>query len=887
MRQRKSENRISIGAMCIRLLGGMAVLFFLCAMLPAAAAFAAEAENAGDAGNTEAAENAGSASYAEEMENAGGSVSYSAAAGASYGQQVAQQTAPIIKAIDYRTNETILQLLAPSYYTSAEKLDKRTEIAKRDGKTFIQVTDDEVLKELKKDYIVMAFGQSFENVQRDIEQIIQRIVDNLIVTTGSSDPEFAIKNNAEKFLVGLVYLERMYNFQMGSQNIRDVLIYTPNCYGKEMTINQISWLIQIGNAGADNLSIVKGADMFGSGKVFTKNITNALTLAEFLEENHQKFNPGTKMDAWFAQASPAFITERGNASSGLYSRLWADTTLRSHILPLLNVSPNSLFVITNPATITYGIVDCYVDRSLKTSNPSLYQEKINQFQQTLEQSADQQYEFIKLWQRLCKPAVRSELSTNRVVIDSFRLYSDDPYAYVSSLWSEKFGDKAASGVQEFFSPLNMYVSFQMVGAEAITFGVRFYLARMLTDNGLSAYTHELTHHLVGSMMMNQNGTRDGLGAEVYARGLFESYETNDPPTLTMNFIFNRSGDSSRLHNGTPDRFQKVGDLQTYVSGIFDVIYTLDYAEAEAILKRSGADKQKWFHKLLQTADTKRNAGDGNYQHNIDEVVTISLAEAEQLNSIEDLVDKNMLVSRYEVNGMKTLGSLASNGYYVVPLFSANYAGVQNDKGASGDIMIRRNAFDLLAEYGYYGGMVPYISNQYKAAAASNNAVLSDTYILNKIFAGKYSSMTDFKKTMFRKRIAKIDKLSPVTITWNNQKVNINNFQILSQLMEQAVESDLKNTASASSSGTNSIRAKDTQVELLKAEIYKAYLNQTNDFRTSIYTDGISAGGETLPDTSAEDRSGLHLAVFGILAVLTLCAYRWKRKYEGKCPHGTA
>ncbi len=506
MRQRNLENRISKSAVCVRLFCGMAVLILLCAMLPAAA-FAAEAKNAGEAGNAEAVENAVSVDKSEVTKNA---------AGVSYGQQVAQQTAPKIKAIDYRTNETIFQLLAPSYYTSMEKLNKRTEIAKRDGKTINQVTDDEVLKELKKDYIVMVFGQSFDNVQRDIEQIIQRIVDNLIVTGDSRDPVFAIENNGEKFLVGLVYLDRMYNFQMGSQNIRDVLIYTPDCYGKEMTINQISWLIQIGNAGADNLSIVKGADMFGSGKVFTKNITNALTLAEFLEENHQKFNPGTTMDAWFAQASPAFIAERGNSSSGLYSRLWSDTALRSHILPLLNVSPNSLFVITNPATITYGIVDCYVDRNLKTSNPSLYQEKIKQFQKTLEQAADQQYEFIKVWQRLCKPAVKSELSTNRVVIDSFRLYSDDPYANVSSLWSEKFGDKAASGVQEFLSPLNMYVNFMMVGAEATTSGVRFYLARMLTDNGLAAYTHELTHHLVGSMMLNQNGLRDGIGAELYA-----------------------------------------------------------------------------------------------------------------------------------------------------------------------------------------------------------------------------------------------------------------------------------------------------------------------------------------------------------------------------------
>ena len=106
---------------------------------------------------------------------------------------------------------------------------------------------------------------------------------------------------------------------------------------------------------------------------------------------------------------------------------------------------------------------------------------------------------------------------------------------------------------------------------------------------------------------------------------------------------------------------------------------------------------------------------------------ITLDEAENLNSLADLIRNGMIVSRYEVNGTKTTGTLARNGYYVVPLFSANYAGVQNGAGVSGDVMIRRQAFELLGEYGYYKGMVPYISNQYKASAKSDGTILSDKY----------------------------------------------------------------------------------------------------------------------------------------------------------------
>lgn len=173
---------------------------------------------------------------------------------------------------------------------------------------------------------------------------------------------------------------------------------------------------------------------------------------------------------------------------------------------------------------------------------------------------------------------------------------------------------------------------------------------------------------------------------------------------------------------------------------------------------------------------------------------------------------------------------------MVPLFSANYAGVQNDLGVSGDVMIRRQAFELLAEYGYYEGMVPYISNQYKAAAQSDQTILSDTYILKNIFGGTYGTMADFKKAMFQKRIDKVKELKPVTIQWNNQTVTIKNFEALQQLMKEAVESDLVNV-SVTPGGSNNIRAQATQIELLKAEIFRAYLSQTKDFDESIYGDG--------------------------------------------------
>ena len=53
------------------------------------------------------------------------------------------------------------------------------------------------------------------------------------------------------------------------------------------------------------------------------------------------------MDGWFKNASKAFIVEtlskeNPNATTTLYSKLKSDEKLQAHILPLLNLSENSI-----------------------------------------------------------------------------------------------------------------------------------------------------------------------------------------------------------------------------------------------------------------------------------------------------------------------------------------------------------------------------------------------------------------------------------------------------------------------------------------------------------------------------------------------------------------
>lgn len=753
---------------------------------------------------------------------------------ASIGETVSQATIKNLQAVNYETNETIGKLLAPSRYSMAEKLNKKTEIARKEGKSPADITDEEAIKELNQDNIkVASFDEAFKAAQSEIGEIIQGVV-NSTADAESKGADFftgKILQNKEKLLLGLAYLERLYDFDMGGHNIKDVLLYEPGSYG--VSTDVLDWLIKIGGVGGDTLKISNNDKVFGYGKLFW-SVTSSPTLNAFLEENRQKWIPDTSMNQWFSQESSAYILEKSSAwdsnSSELYKRLYDDPISRAYILPLLTVSEDSVYVIANSATVTYGIVDCYIDRNLKDTDPTRYEESREKFLRQLEQAAEQQKAFIDLWHRIAKPEKRGLLSSNRVVLDSLRIDSG-----VTIQWSDKFGENASRGVREFIAPLNLYGAYMFADGMAEGTGVRYYVSKALTERGLSTYAHELTHMLVSEVMLNGYGSRDGMLAEVYTRGMFEPYESNDPPAFNLNLIYDRLADSGRYHNGLPERFQDETDLQSYMRGILDVVYTLDYAEADVMLTKSPEEKRKWFHKLeqIEDPDSRYNQGEQGSRHNLDSVRELTLEEAENLNTIDDLIRDSIIASRYEVNGTQTTGTMARNGYYVVPLFSANYAGVQNDHGVSGDIMIRRQAFELLAEYGYYGGMVPYISNQYKESAKSQQAILSDAYVLKKIFGDTYETMADFKKAMFQRRIEKTDDLKPVTITWNNQSVTINDFEKLRLLMKEAVENDLVKVH-ALPDGFNNIRAQATEVERLKQEIFKAYLTRTEDFSASIY-----------------------------------------------------
>ena len=294
----------------------------------------------------------------------------------------------------------------------------------------------QAVAELNKDNVkAMSFEEAFAKVQTEIGEIIQRVVDSTAGAESKGADFFInkIQQNREKLLLGLTYLERLYNFDMGEHNIKDVLLYEPGTYGVQTDV--LDWLIEIGSAGGDNLKIANNVNLFGRGKLFSK-VTSSMTLEAFLEENREKWIPDTSLNEWFLQESRAYILEKlsdwDSRDAGIYRRLYDDTVSRAYILPLLTVSEDSVYVIANSLTITYGIVDCYIDRNLRETDPARYGELREKFLQQMEQGAKQQKAFVDFWHRIAKPEKKGLLASNRVVLDSLRI---DPDTVIQ--WSDK------------------------------------------------------------------------------------------------------------------------------------------------------------------------------------------------------------------------------------------------------------------------------------------------------------------------------------------------------------------------------------------------------------------------------------------------------------------
>ena len=748
------------------------------------------------------------------------------------------------RSVDFLHDSKLKAQLEPTY-------DPRDIITKRIAlrKTHPNITDQEVKDMLRTEYLQkLSIQESFDQTKMQAESSFKKIASHTLGIIGDtpenrSKVKQELEQYKEQILLGLSYINRFYNIQFGDTNIRDILAFNPSSFGNK-TMTALDSLKKLGSMSYEEMKLTNSPQTFTK---YLSTITGKASLKEFLDSNRQLFT-SDDADTWLKKSSQAMIVEKPSKENpsayvGLYSKLTAgekdprkQEANMAAILGLLNVKEPNVYVISNMATITYGNIGSYIDTSLAQSNPTKYQTELARVKSLIEKAAVQQANYVDTLYRITKPENRDKLLTNRLIIDTMKKYTSNPNAQIDSTWSPAAGNGADKGVDQFMTPMNYYSPVSKVGAEANGLGVRYFIDRVLDDRGSATYSHEMTHLLDRTVLFNNHGRRDGTGAEFYARGIFEnSYNPEKDTYFNLNFVYDES-DKNGFYNKTPDRFKTAEDLQSYMKGSFDVLYTLDYLEAEASRNLSVEDKMSYFKKITPITSTGprtwvdyRNTA-VKPTHKSEEIQALTLEDAKKLTDIDSLIDNHILVNRYIIAGFSDKGKIAANGYYTVDMFDTIYGVSQNDSGMSGDITFRKQAFELMATLGYYEGFVPYVSNQFKEAAEAENQPLSDTYIFNKVLNGK--SYAEFKKAQIKERVAKIDQLKPLTIQYEGQQISLTS-QKLSELMQKAVQEELKQIKTGNTTA-RTYTFIETPVQKLKKAIYKAYLKDSDDFRQSIY-----------------------------------------------------
>lgn len=748
------------------------------------------------------------------------------------------------RSVDFLHDSKLKAQLEPVY-------DPRDIITKRIAlrKTHPNITDQEVKGMLRTEYLQkLSIQESFDQTKTQAESSFKKIASHTLGIIGDtpenrSKVKQELEQYKEQILLGLSYINRFYNIQFGDTNIRDILAFNPSSFGNK-TMTALDSLKKLGSMSYEEMKLTNSPQTFTK---YLSTITGKASLKEFLDSNRQLFT-SDDADTWLKKSSQAMIVEKSSkenpsAHVGLYSKLTAgekdprkQEANMATILGLLNVKEPNVYVISNMATITYGNIGSYIDTSLAQSNPTKYQAELARVKSLIEKAAVQQANYVDTLYRITKPENRDKLLTNRLIIDTMKKYTSNPNAQIDSTWSPATGSGADKGVDQFMTPMNYYSPVSKVGAEANGLGVRYFIDRVLDDRGSATYSHEMTHLLDRTVLFNNHGRRDGTGAEFYARGIFEnSYNPEKDTYFNLNFVYDES-DKNGFYNRTPDRFKTAEDLKSYMKGSFDVLYTLDYLEAEASRNLSAEDKMSYFKKITPIPSTGsrtwvdyRNTA-VKPTHKSEEIQALTLEDAKKLTDIDSLIDNHILVNRYIIAGFSDKGKIAANGYYTVDMFDTIYGVSQNDSGMSGDITFRKQAFELMATLGYYEGFVPYVSNQYKNQAEAAGKPLSDKYIFEKILGKTYA---EFKKDQINERVAKLDSLKSITINYNGKSEVIASKEKLQSLMNEAVLAELAQIK-AGNTTAKKFEFIETPVQKLKKAIYKAYLKDSDDFRQSIY-----------------------------------------------------
>ena len=491
------------------------------------------------------------------------------------------------------------------------------------------------------------------------------------------------------------------------------------------------------------------------------------------------------------------------------------------ILPLLNLKDAHMFLISTYNTMAYSSFEKYGKNT---------EAERTAFKADIDKVAKGQQNYLDFWSRLATDKVRNQLlkSNNMVptpVLDNqnYKGISTDRYGHTNN-------GKDVAPIRELYGPTDRYHATDWrMGAVARIYGnpykddsVFFMVTDMISDFGVSAFTHETTH--VNDRMVYLGGWRhrEGTDIEAFAQGMLQTPSVSNPngeyKALGLNMAYERPNDGNQWYNTNPNDLKSRDEIDRYMKGYNDTLMLLDYLEGDAVLnKGSQALNNAWFKKV-----DKQYRG-ANTKNQFDKVRPLSDEEkAIALHTVDDLITNNFMTNRGPGNGVYNPSDFGS-AYVTVPMMTGIYGG-NTSEGAPGAMSFKHNTFRLWGYYGYEKGFLGYASNKYKQESKqAGHATLGDDYIIQKISDGRFSTLEDWKKAYFKEVVTSAKNgIQSIEIDGTTYK----SYEDLKRAFAEAVDKDKATLSNGSVKFDNTVA--------LKEKLFKKLLQQTDSFKTSIF-----------------------------------------------------
>ncbi|MCY7169030.1 ZmpA/ZmpB/ZmpC family metallo-endopeptidase [Streptococcus mitis] len=682
----------------------------------------------------------------------------------------------------------------------------------------------------KNNYIRNLFlEESFEETKANLDKLVKALVENEDHQLNGDEAAMKallkkVEDNKAKIMMALTYLNRYYGFKYNDMSIKDLMMFKPDFYGKNVSV--IDRLIQIGSSEKN----LKGDRTQDAYRDVIAGATGKGNLNDFLTYNMKLFTEDTDMNVWYKKAvsHTNYIVEKQSSNPAFANKkyhLYENLNNGEHgryILPLLNTKKAHMFLISTYNTLAFSAFEKY------GKNTEAEREA---FKKEIDLRAQEQINYLDFWSRLAADNVRNQLLKSENMVPS-AIWDNHgaPGGWVDRMGHTKNGNYAP--IREFYGPTGKWHGDNGMGAYAYIFdrpqnseAVYYIWSSMISDFGTSAFTHETTHINDRMAYLGGWGHREGTDVEAFAQGMLQSpavsSSNGDYGALGLNMAYKRENDGKQWYNYDPNKLDSREAIDHYMKNYNEALMMLDHLEADAVIAKNDGDNNKWFKKMDKKWREKadRNGLVGQ-PHQWDLLRDLNDAEnKKKLTSIDDLVDGNY-VTKHNMPGNKYYRAEGFDTAYQTVSMMAGIYGGNTSQSAVGSISFKHNTFRMWGYFGYVNGFVGYASNKYKQESkAAGRPGLGDDFIIEKVSGGKFHTLEEWKKEWFKEVKAKGEK-GFVEIEIDGQKIST--YAGLQELFNKAVENDLK-------------AGNSNQTVALKEKVYKQLLQKSDGFAGDLFT----------------------------------------------------